>query len=136
MNDTSQTETRWYEAVPEGAIPVREGRRVIFKDHQIALFNLGDRFIAVDNRCPHRQGPLADGIIAGHAVFCPLHNWKIGLENGCVLAGGEGKVKVYPTKIANHRVYVAFDSGDVHKGDTLPLQSNVNFKEMLEGDSA
>ncbi len=102
---------KWYETVPEDAIPIREGRRVTFKDRQIALFNLGDRFLAVDNRCPHRQGPLADGIIAGHAVFCPLHNWKISLENGCALSGGEGKVRVYPTKIANHRVYVAFDPG-------------------------
>lgn len=111
MNAQQETATRWYETVPENAIPVREGRKVTFKDYEIALFNLGDRFIAVDNRCPHRQGPLADGIVAGNAVFCPLHNWKIGLENGCVLKGGEGKVKVYPTKIMNHRVYIAFEEG-------------------------
>jgi nitrite reductase [NAD(P)H] small subunit len=65
-------------------IPLREGRAVEIGDREIALFNLGDRFVAVDNRCPHKGGPLADGIVAGGTVICPLHNWKICLESGGV----------------------------------------------------
>jgi nitrite reductase (NADH) small subunit len=48
----------------------------------IAIFNLGDRFVAVDNRCPHKGGPLADGIVSGDTVVCPLHGWRIGLACG------------------------------------------------------
>ena len=46
------------------------------------IFNLGDRFLAMDNRCPHQSGPLCDGIVAGDAVVCPLHAWKVNLETG------------------------------------------------------
>lgn len=63
-------------------IPVREGRAVKFGNREIAIFNLGDRFYAVDNRCPHKGGPLADGIVSGSTVVCPLHAWKMSLETG------------------------------------------------------
>lgn len=63
-------------------IPLREGRAVKIGGHDIAVFNLGDRFLAVDNRCPHNGGPLADGIVSGDDVVCPLHAWKFGLETG------------------------------------------------------
>lgn len=63
-------------------IPLREGRAVKVGDHEIAIFNLGDRFLAVENRCPHKGGPLADGIVSGTTVVCPLHAWKLSLESG------------------------------------------------------
>ena len=44
----------------------------------------GDRFLATDNQCPHKGGPLADGIVTGTSVVCPLHAWKINLEDGRV----------------------------------------------------
>jgi nitrite reductase (NADH) small subunit len=65
-------------------IPVREGRVVRIGSQEIAVFSLGDRFLAVENRCPHRGGPLADGILSGESVVCPLHGWKIGLRKGNV----------------------------------------------------
>ena len=82
-------------------VPPREGRAVTIADREIALFNLGDRFLATDNRCPHRSGPLCDGIITGAAVVCPLHAWKINLETGTVErpGGGEGCVRTYPTRV-------------------------------------
>lgn len=100
---------KWYFVAESQSIPNREGRRVSLGDLQVALFRLGDEFLAVDNRCPHKQGPLADGIVAGKAVFCPLHNWKISLETGCALSGGEGQVKKYPVKEIENKVYVAFE---------------------------
>ena len=90
-------------------IPVREGRRVCFGDREVALFNLGDAFLAIDNRCPHRRGPLADGIVAGTAVFCPLHAWKISLETGQALSGGEGGVRTYPVRVADGHIYIALN---------------------------
>lgn len=76
---------RWVRITACEDIPPREGRAAVLGDRTIAIFNLGDgRFLAVDNTCPHRGGPLADGILAGEAVVCPLHAWKIDLQTGAV----------------------------------------------------
>lgn len=68
-------------------IPIREGRVTVVRGRQIAIFNLGDRFLAVENRCPHRGGSLAEGIVSGTTVVCPLHAWKIDLQTGMVANG-------------------------------------------------
>ena len=102
---------RWYPVAGLQEIPLNEGRRIQWKDCDVALFNIGGEFLATDNRCPHKQGPLADGLIAGKAVFCPLHNWKISLESGCALSGGVGQVKTYPVKVINDYIHIAFEEG-------------------------
>jgi nitrite reductase (NADH) small subunit len=96
MNDA-----RWVRITACENIPPREGRAARVGDREIAIFNLGDRFLAVDNRCPHRGGPLADGIVAGGAVVCPLHAWKVDLHTGSVErpAGLEACVQSYPTRV-------------------------------------
>ena len=108
---TQANDRKWYPVAKPEEIPLKEGRKVSWKDYEVALFNLGDQFLAVDSRCPHKQGPLADGIVSGKAVFCPLHNWKVSLESGCALSGGKGQVRTYPVKIMNQQVYVAFEEG-------------------------
>ena len=82
-------------------IPPREGRAAMAGGRAIAIFNLGDRFLAVDNRCPHKGGPLSDGIVAGDSVVCPLHTWKVSLETGCVErpAGSGTCVRTYATRV-------------------------------------
>jgi nitrite reductase (NADH) small subunit len=102
---------KWYPAANISSVPVKEGRRVVYRDWNVALFNLGGEYLAVDNVCPHKAGPLSDGIVAGKAVFCPLHNWKISLETGCALSGGKGQVKVYPVKTSGQKIYIAFEEG-------------------------
>jgi nitrite reductase [NAD(P)H] small subunit len=74
--------TMWIRAVRCDDIPVREGRAVNIASREIAIFNLGSRFLAVENRCPHKGGPLADGIVSGATVVCPLHAWKMSVETG------------------------------------------------------
>jgi len=81
MSDT----LRWVRTARCEDIPLREARSVKFGDREIAIFNLGDRFLAVDNRCPHKGGPLSDGIVSGVTVVCPLHARKVDLETGSVL---------------------------------------------------
>lgn len=76
--------SRWIKAVHCNDIPPREGRAVRLGNREIAIFNLGDRFLAIDNRCPHKSGPLAEGIVAGNSVVCPLHAWKVNLETGAI----------------------------------------------------
>ena len=111
MSETKQI--KWFRAVPVGAIPEKEGRRVQYGDQVVALFNLGEDYCAIENQCPHKGGPLADGIVAGRNVFCPLHNWKINLENGCALSGGKGQVKTYPVKVINGQIHIAFEEGNL-----------------------
>jgi nitrite reductase (NADH) small subunit len=100
---------RWIRIAAADAVPPREGRAVDLGSHQIALFNLGDRFLAVDNRCPHRGGPLADGILAGNAVVCPLHAWKVCLVTGAVQRPGDAAecLATYPTRVESDVVWVA-----------------------------
>ena len=99
----------WYSIARTGSVPLMEGKRVECAGREIALFNLGDKYLAVDGKCPHKGGPLADGIVAGESVFCPLHNWKISLGTGCALAGGEGRVGTYPVRLVGDVIQVAFE---------------------------
>ncbi len=74
----------WMKIVDANLIPINEGRKVSVNGVEVGIFNLGDRFLAVKNSCPHQKGPLSDGIVSGGSVFCPLHNWKISLQSGRV----------------------------------------------------
>src|SRR5262249_35826022 len=60
----------WIRITRAENIPLREGRAVKVGDQEVAIFNLGEKFLAVNNRCPHRGGPLADGIVSGNSVVC------------------------------------------------------------------
>ena len=100
--------TRWIRVARRESVPLREGRAIRLGDREIALFNLGDRFLATDNRCPHQGGPLCDGIVAGDSVVCPLHAWKVLLDSGAVErpAAKEFCVVTYPTRLADGIVWL------------------------------
>jgi nitrite reductase (NADH) small subunit len=102
MND------RWVRVTTRDRVPPREGRTVMLGDREIALFNLGERFFATDNSCPHRGGPLCDGIVTGSSVVCPLHAWKVNLETGCVErpASANECVQSYPTRLDGEVVLI------------------------------
>jgi nitrite reductase (NADH) small subunit len=94
-------ESRWIRVTTRDNVPPREGRPVSLPGCDIALFNLGDRFLAIENRCPHQGGPLADGIVSGCAVVCPLHAWRISLETGTIErpGGTAGCVRTFATRL-------------------------------------
>ena len=102
-------EHRWLRVTSCESVPLREGRAVTLAGREIALFNLGDRFLATDNRCPHEGGPLCDGIVAGDAVVCPLHAWKVRLDSGAVErpASKDACVTTYPTRVEDGIVWLA-----------------------------
>ena len=96
------SELRWIRVTPCENVPPREGRAVRLGALDVAVFNLGDRFLATDNRCPHSGGPLCDGIVTGSSVVCPLHAWKVSLEDGAVQrpSGAAGHcVATYPVRV-------------------------------------
>ena len=78
-----------------GDVPYLEGRRVTVGGVAVAIFRTERGFAALGAACPHRGGPLADGIVSERCVTCPLHGWRIDLHTGEVVAGGEGAVAVY-----------------------------------------
>jgi nitrite reductase (NADH) small subunit len=103
-------ESRWIRVTALENIPAREGRAVQIGDREIAIFNLGDRLLATSNRCPHKSGPLCDGIITGAAVVCPLHAWKVNLEDGSVERPASEKercIETYPVRVDDGVVVVA-----------------------------
>ncbi len=87
-------------------IPLGEGRAYTFGGKTIAVFRQRDgRLFATDNACPHKAGPLADGLVGSGRVICPLHMWKIDLETGQCL-GEDGAVRTYPVRAANGRILI------------------------------
>jgi nitrite reductase (NADH) small subunit len=63
-------------------------------------------FRTLEDRCPHKGGPLSQGIVHGAAVTCPLHNWVISLESGTAQDADEGWVKTYAIKVVNGRLLI------------------------------
>lgn len=113
---------QWVRITPVQNIPLREGRSVNVAGREIAIFNLGDRVLAVDGRCPHRGGPLAEGIVTGSTVVCPLHAWKISLETGSVTKPGAEPacVATYRTRIESGIVLIEIPGSSAeHKDDAL-----------------
>jgi len=85
-------------------LPVRGGE-------EIAIFRTmtGD-FYALVNKCPHKQGPLSQGIVHGNVVTCPLHNWNISLKTGEALGDDEGCVPSIPLKVDAGRIFLLRDA--------------------------
>jgi nitrite reductase (NADH) small subunit len=97
--------TSWIDIGALTDIPLR-GARVV-KSHVgcIAVFRVAENEVfAVDDACPHKGGPLSQGIVHGRAVTCPLHNWVIALDTGTAQGADKGQVRTYPLKIENGRI--------------------------------
>jgi len=89
-------------------LKVKIGKTVEVQGHQIALFLLEDGKVrAVENRCPHKGGTLSEGIVSGEYVFCPLHDWKICLNDGLVQKPDNGCVKTYEATVEGQAVYIS-----------------------------
>lgn len=100
----------WIRVTEARNIPPREGRAVRIGEDEIAIFNLGGRFVACDNACPHRGGPLADGIVSGDRVVCPLHAYKVCLETGNVVKPDVCvRVDTYEVRVEDGVVMVALE---------------------------
>lgn len=86
-------------------IPVRGARVIKTRAGCVALFRTGaDEVFAIDDTCPHKAGPLSEGIVHDRAVTCPLHNWVISLETGQVRGPDEGHVRTYGVRVDDGRI--------------------------------
>ena len=84
------------------------GARVVKSAHgNIALFrNAEDEVFALLDKCPHKGGPLSQGIVFGRKVACPLHNWNIGLDDGHAVAPDHGCARRFALKLEEGSVFV------------------------------
>jgi nitrite reductase (NADH) small subunit len=103
---------QWVMACHVSDIPARGGRVAKVGELELAIFRLSHGgILAVENRCPHRNGKLSEGIVADHTVICPLHGWRINLVTGEAVAPDKGCVAKYPVDIREGAVYVDVVSG-------------------------
>lgn len=102
--------SRWETLCPLADIPLLGSRVVHSEDGDIAVFRTADdQVFAVHDKCPHKGGPLSQGIVHGTAVTCPLHNWKIDLASGAALAPDLGCTRRYEVRIDGGEVMLCLD---------------------------
>lgn len=104
-------EMNWVSIGSLSDIPRRGARCVDTPEGKIAIFRTADdQVYAIDDHCPHKGGPLSQGIVHGTAVTCPLHSWVISLETGKALGADEGAVRTIPVRVEGERLFIALEA--------------------------
>ena len=97
----------WTSACRVEEIPVLGARVLKRADINIAVFrNAEDEVFALQDKCPHKGGPLSQGIVHGRKVTCPLHSWNVELADGCAVAPDQGCTRSFPVKVEAGEVFV------------------------------
>ncbi|MBU2325860.1 MAG: nitrite reductase small subunit NirD [Alphaproteobacteria bacterium] len=92
-------------------IPLRGARCVKTPQGKIGVFRTAENLVyAIEDHCPHKGGPLTQGIVHGTSVTCPLHNWVISLETGKALGADEGAVRTIPIRNIDGQLSIALES--------------------------
>ncbi|QRZ15456.1 nitrite reductase small subunit NirD [Paracoccus methylovorus] len=87
---------------PQGARVVRTAQGCV------AVFRTADdRVFALDDRCPHKGGPLSEGIVHGDRVTCPLHNWVFDMNTGSAQGADQGLVRTWPVRVEQGRILIS-----------------------------
>ena len=119
-------------------IPVLGARRVErTKGMAVAVFrNSEDKVFALLDRCPHKGGPLSQGIVFGESVACPLHNWSIGLADGCAKSPDEGCTISFAVKVEAGQVHLDGTELATLALDLMPPRSGPGASTGALGDSS
>lgn len=97
----------WLKVCALDDIPVLGARVVRRNEGDIAVFRNGENEVfALRDKCPHKGGPLSQGLVFGKRVACPLHNWAINLEDGRALEPDEGCTRSYDCKVEQGVVFL------------------------------
>ncbi|MFT4000402.1 MAG: nitrite reductase small subunit NirD [Rhizobium sp.] len=101
----------WHPIGDVSDIPLRGARCVKTPHGKIAVFRTAENEVfAIDDHCPHGNGPLSQGIVHGKAVTCPLHNWVISLETGKALGADEGEVRTLCIRNEDGKLFIALET--------------------------
>ena len=119
-------------------IPVLGARRVErAKGIAVAVFrNSEDKVFALLDRCPHKGGPLSQGIVFGESVACPLHNWSISLSDGCAKAPDEPCTVPFAVKVEGGQVHLDSTELATLALDLLPPRSGPGASSGALGDAS
>ena len=99
--------TDWIDVGAVDDVPVLGSRVVQAPGGHIAVFKAADdTLFALRDRCPHKGGPLSQGMVHGHSVTCPLHNWVISLASGEAQGQDKGCTPTIPVKVSGSRVLI------------------------------
>ena len=109
---------QWIEIGSVDDIPKQGARVVRTPQGDIAVFRTAtDEIFALRDRCPHKGGPLSQGIIYGKTVACPLHNWSIALETGIAVAPDEGCAASFPVRVEGEKVFLSLTPNEGCSGN-------------------
>lgn len=86
-----------------------ENKVVNVNGTEVGLFNVDGEFFAISNTCPHRGGPLGEGLTEGDVVSCPWHGWRFNVKTGISPVMPAAKVQTYQVKVENNDVLVSVD---------------------------
>jgi len=103
----------WIEIGSLNDIPKLGARVVKREEGDIAVFRTADdKVFALRDKCPHKGGQLSQGIVIGDRVACPLHDWKIGLDNGMAVAPDEGCAASFPIKMEGVKIMLSLTANE------------------------
>lgn len=92
---------------PLDAIPAQGARVVKTAQGCIAVFRTADdRIFALEDRCPHKGGPLSEGIVHGSSVTCPLHNWVFDMNSGQAQGVDKGAIRTFAVRVEAGRILI------------------------------
>jgi nitrite reductase (NADH) small subunit len=109
----SKERVEWKQVGTLSDIPKLGARVVQSPIGDIAIFRTADdKVFALRDRCPHKGGPLSQGIVHGDRVSCPLHDWKINLDSGIAVAPDEGCAASFPIRMEGDTIFLSLTPGD------------------------
>lgn len=98
----------WTEVGPLSGVPQKGSRVMTTPQGDVAIFRTSaDEVFALFDQCPHKKGPLSQGIVYDKRVACPLHNWVIDLSSGEATGPDEGCTRSFATKVEDGLIYIA-----------------------------
>lgn len=103
---SSEEEKPFHRVAAAGDVSLGCGIQVTVDGNDIALFNVGGEFFAIDDLCPHRGAPLSQGFLEQDKVFCPLHCFDFNLKTGACQVASHLSVATYPIKVEDGEVFI------------------------------
>ena len=116
-------------------IPLGEGRNFVVSGTEVAVFNTRKGLYATQADCPHRQGPLADGLLGGATVVCPFHAWKFDLATGEALLG-QCDIQTYPVRLTETGEMLLTFEGQRPVPGPIPQDEEIGVGQAEVGSAA
>ena len=119
---------------PLAQIPLGEGRNFQVGGTEIAVFHTRQGVYATQAECPHRKGPLADGLVGGTSLVCPFHAWKFDLQTGDALMGQCG-IQTYPVRVTEGGDLWLTLTGDIAPACSLSKSEEIGVSQTPVGSA-